>query len=309
MKKNTTVFCTNCGKQGHIMKQCQEPITSYGILLFRYISPIREQASRLSSVQDTSGLEVLLIRRRDTLGFIELMRGKYGVQDIEYIKKHISVMTTNEQQKLLTQSFQELWEGLWGKPVEGTNAYRHEREVSHEKLEFLQKNGILAQLIAEVNSSYTEPEWGFPKGRRELFESDYACAIREVYEETGIDESDICILKNVEPLTEAFTGSNGISYRHKYFIGVLPDKKALTDPATVESMRREVSHLEWMSVDTALAKIRPYNQEKRDVLMRAQNFLRNYCPLFIPPEIDDRRGRRELHDRRTSRGMGYRKRY
>ena len=32
MKKNT--FCVNCGKYGHITKECFEPITSYGIILF-----------------------------------------------------------------------------------------------------------------------------------------------------------------------------------------------------------------------------------------------------------------------------------
>jgi 8-oxo-dGTP pyrophosphatase MutT (NUDIX family) len=33
--------------------------------------------------------------------------------------------------------------------------------------------------------SWEEPEWGFPKGRRDTQESDWVCALREFKEETG----------------------------------------------------------------------------------------------------------------------------
>ena len=29
------VYCSNCGKQGHLYKQCQDAVTSYGIILYK----------------------------------------------------------------------------------------------------------------------------------------------------------------------------------------------------------------------------------------------------------------------------------
>ena len=29
-------FCNNCGKNGHVFHQCKQPITSIGIIAFRY---------------------------------------------------------------------------------------------------------------------------------------------------------------------------------------------------------------------------------------------------------------------------------
>ena len=31
------MYCNNCGRKGHISKNCNEPITSYGVLLISFI--------------------------------------------------------------------------------------------------------------------------------------------------------------------------------------------------------------------------------------------------------------------------------
>ena len=59
---------------------------------------------------------------------------------------------------------------------------------------------------------------GISKGRRNLKESDYDCAIREFQEETGIKEGEYYILKNIKPVEEIFYGSNNIRYKHIYYI-------------------------------------------------------------------------------------------
>ena len=30
--KNNFIFCSNCGKSGHLFQQCKQPITSVGII-------------------------------------------------------------------------------------------------------------------------------------------------------------------------------------------------------------------------------------------------------------------------------------
>jgi hypothetical protein len=79
MNKNINV-CNNCGKQGHLFHQCKLPITSYGIILFRS-SPI--------------GLQFLMIRRKDSFGYIDFIRGKYTPYNVNQIQKLIDEMSTD----------------------------------------------------------------------------------------------------------------------------------------------------------------------------------------------------------------------
>ena len=78
----------------------------------------------------------------------------------------------------------------------------------------------LKLLIEESNNyqDWEEPEWGYPKGRRNPYEKDYDCAIREWTEETGFNKEHLINVQNVMPLYEIFTGSNYKSYKHKYFL-------------------------------------------------------------------------------------------
>ena len=60
-------YCNNCGKIGHLYNQCKTPITSSGLISYR--------------INPNNKIEILMIRRRHTLGFIDFMRGKYTIQD------------------------------------------------------------------------------------------------------------------------------------------------------------------------------------------------------------------------------------
>jgi len=62
--------CNNCGKYGHMFYQCKMPITSIGIIVFR---------------KHNDQIQYLMIKRKDTLGFIEFVRGKYSIYNKKYI--------------------------------------------------------------------------------------------------------------------------------------------------------------------------------------------------------------------------------
>ena len=83
-------YCNNCGRQGHLYNQCKLPITSNGIIAFRQIN---------------QELQYLMIRRKDTLGFIDFMRGKYSVYNRFYIINMFNQMTIVERMRLNTLSF------------------------------------------------------------------------------------------------------------------------------------------------------------------------------------------------------------
>jgi 8-oxo-dGTP pyrophosphatase MutT (NUDIX family) len=97
-------YCNNCGKAGHSFYQCKNPITSYGIIPFRIAkNPLTGKKER----------QYLMIRRRDTLSYVDFMRGKYSLFNRKYIKNMIKTMTEYERTQILSQPFDVLWYELW----------------------------------------------------------------------------------------------------------------------------------------------------------------------------------------------------
>ena len=261
MSGRTYQFCNNCGGTGHVFHQCRSPITSIGIIAFR---------------PSSRGIEYLMIRRKDTLGYVDFMRGKYSLYNKGYLQNIIDEMTVSEKQRILTENFDILWKELWGDNV-GIQ-YRSEERTSRDKLNALKFGVItgsseysLASLIANSQTNWTETEWGFPKGRRNYQEKDIAAALREFEEETGYSKSSLRMIQNLIPFEEIFTGSNYKSYKHRYFVAFL-----CTPTETEGFQTTEVSKLEWKTIDEALHAIRPYNLEKKNVLSRVNKMLEEY---------------------------------
>jgi 8-oxo-dGTP diphosphatase len=81
-------------------------------------------------------------------------------------------------------------------------------------------------------------DWSFPKGKRELGESDEECALREVEEETGLR----CALAAELPST-SYTDGHGRPKRVRYW---------LMEPVGGElAYHHEVDAARWVSVDEA----------------------------------------------------------
>ena len=256
-------FCNNCGKQGHGFHQCKIPITSLGVITLTKID---------------NELRMLLICRKDSLGFVDFVRGRYSIENKEYLVDMMNIMTESEKLRLLTSTFQELWTALWGGFV--GMQYRGEEMVANRKFEQLtsgvQANGEtynLGNLVELSTTNWVTPEWGFPKGRRNFQEKDQECAVREWEEETGYSRKDLDIILNVLPYEENFTGSNFKSYKHKYFLGFMNEKDSLDSSSFQET---EVSQLRWVTPEEARTLIRPYNLERIKIVNLVDRVLKRY---------------------------------
>jgi 8-oxo-dGTP pyrophosphatase MutT (NUDIX family) len=259
----TNNLCNNCGKHGHLFHQCKLPITSYGIILFRHSS---------------DGLKFLMIRRKDSFGYIDFIRGKYSPYNIEQIQKSVNEMSIQEKIRILNEPFDKLWKMLWG---ENSNTqYRSEEQTSSKKFELIQ-NGViikdtlvtLSDIIINSKTNWIETEWEFPKGRRNIQEKDLDCAIREFEEETGFLQEDITIIDNLLPFEEMYIGSNHKSYKHKYFLAYMNKTE---DSIMQNYQKTEVSKLEWKTIDECLECIRPYNLEKKLLISNINKVLLEY---------------------------------
>ena len=253
--------CGNCGKGGHVFHQCKMPIISMGIIAF--------------TMDMCAGVQYLMIRRKDTLGFMDFMRGKYSLYNKEYIMNLLNEMTVTEKSNILEKEFPVLWKQLWGNQ---TGNYKGEEDASREKFYTLRAgimNNVdsysLSSLIADSTTEWIEAEWGFPKGRRNSTEKDLDCALREFVEETGYDVGRI--VENIQPFEEIFMGSNHKSYKHKYYLMYIPSKK-ITDFGFDKS---EVSKIEWKTYEECLSSIRPYNLEKIRIIQDIHQCLEYLC--------------------------------
>tara|TARA_A100001035_G_C27727060_1_gene474926 strand:+ start:330 stop:1022 length:693 start_codon:yes stop_codon:yes gene_type:complete len=227
------------------------PIISIGIILFR---------------NSSRGIEYLMIRRKDSFGYSDFLRGKYPLYNKNYIKNIIDEMTINEKKKIMKKDFLDVnkrnEESLYKKWISLCDGIMIDKTCL--KLE---------NLINNSNTSWDEPEWGFPKGRRDFQEKDIECAIREFEEETGYLRSHLKIIENVIPYEEIYIGSNYKSYKHKYYLAFMDENIDILD----KFQKSEVSKLAWKTYNECINCIRPYNSEKINMLNKIDNVINNFC--------------------------------
>jgi 8-oxo-dGTP pyrophosphatase MutT (NUDIX family) len=261
MIKNTNI-CNNCGKLGHLFHNCKLPITSYGIILFR---------------EGRNGPEFLMLRRKDSFGYIDFIRGKYSPNNIEHVQSIINEMSIQEKQQILVEDFDNLWKMMWGSV--SNSQYKNEEILSAKKFNLI-KSGIiendtkitLEDIVKNSKTQWVETEWEFPKGRRNYQEKDLDCALREFEEETGILRNNISIIENILPFEEIFIGTNHKSYKHKYFLAYMNSSEE-----NIENFQEtEVSKLEWKNLEQCLESIRPYNLEKKQLITNINKVLQEY---------------------------------
>ena len=266
-RRNTVVQCLNCSKMGHLYRDCRFPLTSYGILLFRYNKELND-------------VQYLMICRRHTFGYVEFIRACYEAHSTSYVKQLLMEMTIHERTKIQTFTFKELWLDLW---QQKTTYYNHEYVTALNAFNRLMDSNMCKELLRTLaDSVWTTPEWGFPKGKRNVSESPMQCAVREMQEESGLMYNQG--YKEVErnssvptQVTEIFKSTDKRIYRHVYYIYT---HRGVVDYVFNEKNRmqmREVSDISWFTYTECLAHIRCYNVAKRKMLTDLHPTIVQYC--------------------------------
>jgi 8-oxo-dGTP pyrophosphatase MutT (NUDIX family) len=344
--KRVKIYCSNCGKYGHIYKKCKDPITSIGIIHL-YLSDIKLDTfflnkyvikniitkykqnnyqikniylqkfndKNLALLDKSTDLEpyltivknkikLLMIRRKNTVGYIEFVRGRYDHMSDDGILFLLNQMTHDEINYLKNNTFEFIWNDLWnGKyndlPIDEnsiknldsinesqyqinldklsskdryiyTKVHLKEYTISKQKFDYIIENNILEKLKSRIVILYEQPEWGFPKGRRNLHEKNIDCAVREFNEETGIDTSHIEIMDRIYPLNETLKGTNNLNYRHSYFLSIGKMEQVNLD---LPSQKIEIGGIGWFSYNEAKNMIRSYHINRLKLLDDIVHFL------------------------------------
>ena len=259
------MFCNNCGERGHVFKACKYPIISCGVVLMRGAS----EPFHLP-VESTEDVRMLMVRRKDSMSYMEFLRGKYEMANSDYIHRLVANMTTDEQRRVVEMSFLTLWTNLWG---DGRDVHSPEFYEAKEKFDALDRG----RLVREHRSVWSEPEWGFPKGRRMRGETDLDCAIREFAEETNIARSTYTLCKNLA-FEEVFVGTNDVLYKHVYFVAFLNRDIDVGQNLTA-TQRREISLVRWMGFRESRETIRPHYTRRLEILKEIEAAVQTFETL------------------------------
>ena len=285
--------CLNCGKSGHMLKMCKEPITSYGIICFninqhlnitnnsiesylynKYVDINEYNYTHLNNIslipEYYDKIKILMVRRKHSLNYVEFIRGKYELNEIKN-NKIFELMTIDEINRIKLYNFDLLWNELWNETATH-KIYMKEYNLSKIKFEELKNNNFYNMLDDMTKFIYSDPEWGFPKGRRNTSEKNLNCAIREFVEETHINLNNINILERLNHINEDFIGTNSKIYRHTYY---LANSEIELNVSSDDVQLNEISDIKWLNVPEAIEKIRPYCDAKIKMLHQIYFFIIN----------------------------------
>ena len=283
------LYCNNCCKYGHAYSKCNYPITSIGIIAFRitdnnlnnyyknlydnkYINLDKDCSLNYNIFNKTldfkDKIEFLLIRRKNSVGFIEFLKGKYNLNNVDYIINLFDQMISSEIEIIKNNEFNDIWNNLWT-----NNKYKLiDKNKIKNKFNKL-KETLLDDIIQRSEQKYNNPEWGFPKGRRNYMEKNINCAIREFCEETDLNTTDFKILENIKPVVEIFKGTNNVVYKHIYFIAYCNNDI----PVKLNSNKQmeEIGDIGWFNYNRTKNKIRNYHNKRINILNKIFLFISN----------------------------------
>lgn len=283
------VFCVNCGKMGHYFKKCYEPITSCGLICFNLDQVL--EGNIVEIIQDylvhktvdipefnysnlknlskfdefKSKIKFLMIRRKHSLSYIEFIRGRYDL-NYESILELFNLMSIEEVKKIKENTFDFLWSDLW-KETANNKIYHKEFLLAKEKYDVVIKE--FYDSLKENSKPYNSPEWGFPKGKRNNFEKNLNCAVREFQEETGFNNNNFNLFERINPINEVFYGTNKLKYLHIYYLSYSSyNEFNLTD-------NNEVGEIGWFTFDQVIGLFREYQVSKVKLVYQVYYFLVN----------------------------------
>jgi ADP-ribose pyrophosphatase YjhB (NUDIX family) len=274
-------YCLNCGKSGHHTKLCNDPITSCGIICFKInnlkLNKIEKFLfNKYINIEDynyyninyinkidfhRTDIKFLMVQRKHSLSYIEFLRGRYNEHDLEKIKNIFELMSKKEVADIKLNDFETLWNNLWNDTAK-SKSFLKEMSISIHKFNILKKNKI----IDTFESKYENPEWEFPKGRRNKFENNNNCANREFIEETNL--SNYIQFDRINPVEEVFRGTNNIKYKNIYYFGSSEEEEL-----SYSSDNYEIGNIGWFTLDEVLLILRPYNKTKLNLVNQIYFFL------------------------------------
>lgn len=257
-------------------RKTPRPIPSYGIILFCYDGGIPKY---------------LIYQRRDNYEYIDIVRGNWNT--MARLRELFAALSVEEKSRIKTHTFRELWDDLWVK--HGTNIHLEGFEKARKKFESFSDNlDDILNSKDEVNLP-NEPQWGFPKGKKnygpDKKETDQECALREFGEETRLSTENLVLWgarSNPRMYTEFYKGNNGKQYCTYYFLAETLEMESITrikTPGCIreDSVSDEAADARWLTFEEACGKLIPRRQS---ILKKVHHLIETSYESYTPFSSD-----------------------
>lgn len=203
-------------------------------------------------------IEVLLVRKRYTYAYMEFISGRGNMKRLVGQRRpggqaHINGitmdllngMTVDEKLDIRSMNFDQMWYRVWLDTPHDSNFYLAKTKFSTMFL--LDGGKQLRKLISKSQS--VDRIWEMPKGRKKnKYEPDINCAVREFAEETGIPKRMYKLYPDAKR-TITFIDA-GVKYVNIYYIAFT---KHNIDPhidlGSIDQVN-EVNDMRWMDINS-----------------------------------------------------------
>lgn len=182
----------------------------------------------------------LLCQRRHTIEYTAIIRGAYTRS---ILCKYISLLTSGERIMLREKSFDELWNEYW---VVKDVAFRYDTKARNK---FYKNRDIIYDYIDRYRFPDRELPWEFPKGKKNAFETDLECAMREFTEESNLPIKVENISTKLPRYREKFRGTNNLEYSTIYYIAYIPNNSLIEQSLTQLEMKKR----KWFTFEEAIS--------------------------------------------------------
>lgn len=203
---------------------------SYGISLIRFN-------------HNKKRYEVCMIKKRYTYSYFDLLHSPIKRNDEDRIKKLLNNTTFEEKIILLKLNFKLAYDHIWDGKIFDRNLY-HKYEEQFNK-EFIEPDNGVKFTNWIYNAKHIQLDWELPKGHKHSgSENPIDCAIRELYEETGLDRKFYRLIPNCyrrEKITD-----NNITYLSTYYAAIPRTNIHLKLQLTNKHQISEIKELAWV---------------------------------------------------------------
>jgi len=219
---------------------------SYGIILVARDNPYK----------------ILMVKKRISYAFTEFLLGNLYTFDDTKLMNLFNNMTFDEKIDIISMNYGQLWYRFTLKnpevPIDIHKFRRDELEMFMRckncyESTFLRDGGKrLLDLVSRSRSCGST--WEIPKGKKKTTEKDLTCAIREVYEETGISCNDYILSLNERHIINTVTTPKVTYYNH-YYVALYDSENPVNKPKIIkkDSKWPEIIDICWLT--TAEMKI------------------------------------------------------
>ena len=235
--------------------EINEPITSYGIVLYTY--------------EKNKYLKYLICQRRDSISYIQYLQ---DLIDENNIVKYINLMSIEEKNRCLEYYYKNdphsIWKDLWIN--HNSKIYKNDyKRCTDIFLKNMEKN---IEYFRDEKIGQKENSWCFPKGRLHHNENEIECALREFEEETCISSKNVTVDKNIK-FEEVYIGSNNLLYKTIYYIAYIPYipkkiYKYYPNNIRKKFISSEFFEIEWIEYQTAMERL---DDSKKQILEKINN--------------------------------------